>query len=76
MTDIEQKMAGYGFSQPNHTAETSAMASQTAGYTAGYIEELTAELEKLAEGPDLERLRDLLRLAKSEARRVLIKHAR
>lgn len=42
---------------------------------AGYIEELVAELEKLAAGPDLERLRDLLRLAKCEARRVLIEQA-
>lgn len=42
---------------------------------AGYIEEMTAELEKLALGPDLERLRDLLGLARREARRLLIEQA-
>lgn len=38
---------------------------------AGYIEEMAAELERLAVGPELERLRELLGLARREARRVL-----
>ncbi|MEE2692810.1 MAG: hypothetical protein VX640_14850 [Pseudomonadota bacterium] len=43
--------------------------------TAGYIEELVGELERLAAGPSLERLRDLLKLAKQEARRQVIEQA-
>lgn len=71
MTDIEQEIASLSFSKRDCNAKTSAAAAQT----AGYIEELTAELEKLAAGPDLEKLRDLLRLAKREARRVLMERA-
>ena len=36
---------------------------------AGYIEEMARELERLAVGRELERLRELLRLAREEARR-------
>lgn len=49
-----------------------ATAGLSPAQRAGYIEEMTAELEKLALGPDLERLRDLLGLAKREARRLLM----
>ncbi|MBB5520012.1 hypothetical protein [Amphiplicatus metriothermophilus] len=39
---------------------------------AGYIEEMTREMANLAAGPGLERLRDLLRLAEAEARRLAL----
>ncbi len=71
VADIEQELATINLSGRIRGPAARAAAVQT----AGYIEELTAELEKLAAGPDLEKLRDLLRLAKGEARRVLIERS-
>jgi hypothetical protein len=36
---------------------------------AGYIKDMVQQLEKMAQGRDFERLRDLLRLARDEAHR-------
>jgi len=71
VANIEQESATVNLSGGIQGPAARAAAVQT----AGYIEELTAELEKLAAGPDLEKLRDLLRLAKGEARRVLIERS-
>jgi hypothetical protein len=49
--------------------EAPQMFAATAVQRALYIEDMVRELERLAKGADLERLRDLLRLAREEARR-------
>lgn len=46
------------------------MARVSAEVLAEYIEDLVREMEELASGSKLERLRDLLRLARQEAGRA------
>lgn len=41
----------------------------TTAQRAEYIEDLVRQLERLAEGPNLARLREILSLARAEARR-------
>lgn len=49
--------------------EAPLVLGATSVQRALYIEDMVRELERLARGPDLERLRDLLQLAREEARK-------
>ena len=52
-----------------YAGDVPASSALTPSQRAEYIEELVTQLERLAEGADLARLRELLGLARAEARR-------
>ena len=64
-------MSGSRSETPAHApGGDSGLASVSNTELASYIEDMTAELEKLARGGGLTRLGELLRAAGGEARRV------
>lgn len=70
MTDNNQD-AGTIHSSETHSAKRQGPAPSEKAKMAGYIEEMLREMETLAVKHRIDPLRDLLRLAKEEARRAM-----